>query len=77
MRGLPCQHSPQLCSYLDPLTKQATNRPTDQPTLPLPLPLPCLQAIDSLVRVQAELLDYSVNSVTGELCWLQLNFLLR
>lgn len=26
---------------------------------------PTLQAIDSLVRVQAELVDYSVNSVTG------------
>jgi hypothetical protein len=25
----------------------------------------CLQAVDALVRVQAELVDYSVNSVTG------------
>ena len=26
---------------------------------------PCVQAVDALVRVQAELVDYSVNSVTG------------
>lgn len=31
-----------------------------------PAPLCAIQAIDSLVRVQAELLDYSVNSVTGK-----------
>lgn len=31
----------------------------------LPSPASTRQAIDSLVRVQAELLDYSVNSVTG------------
>jgi hypothetical protein len=42
-----------------------------QETVPSPWLLPWLppgfppQAIDSLVRVQAELLDYSVNSVTG------------
>ena len=38
----------------------------DHISAPPCLPPPLLQAIDSLVRVQAELVDYSVNSVTGE-----------
>ena len=65
------QSSPGMCC-LEPMP-QPLNAPAPYSTAHLHTCTPahlhygaaCLQAVDALVRVQAELVDYSVNSVTG------------
>lgn len=68
----PCQHGlasaiPSL-QAIDSLVRCIAARSSAYPRTLTSLSIACCspQAIDSLVRVQAELLDYSVNSVTGE-----------
>ena len=57
------QSSPGMCC-LEPMPLPL-NAPAPYSTAHLHYGAACLQAVDALVRVQAELVDYSVNSVTG------------